>query len=324
MRWLAFFLLALSMLCARALLAHADPIQNDMGLTVTAPIDPSAAANAAELERRISAIQSAAGDKTLTVMSWALLAAFVLKVIIDAINSWTDLSEKAKKVIPLVCTVLGALATVLAKFGGGMNLEHALIVGLVPLLSVVVNELHNAVKTPPKPPVAKEPDIKPAGGAPSAALVLLAVGLSLGSNGCAGGWAQFQADVAIVSTDIGKQLKCDPKILNDIVAGIVAGAGGIAQDVINLVEDGACIYIAEGAAAAKAGGVLAPAQARVAAKAHADFQVVKARRAAEKHVGSRAACCGGEATISGGWGAQYAADLSLARYPGIVVPLGAQ
>jgi hypothetical protein len=118
--------------------------------------------SAVEIARDIATVRAtaAAGDKMATRMAIAAALAVLIKLLVEALQKMTDVSAKAMKAIPIICTALGGVYVVLARFAAGEDWVNAVIVGAAPLGSVAINELHNALK--PTPPAIAQPIDKPA------------------------------------------------------------------------------------------------------------------------------------------------------------------
>jgi hypothetical protein len=163
-----------------------------------------------DLVKEIARLQAAradyvkSGDKTMMMMAIAAGVALFLKLLIDGIQQWKDLSDRAMKAIPIVCTALSGAIIVLDKFAGGDTWVNALILGGGPLASVAVNEIHNALK---KKPTGLPLPGKPTSGFVTSGLLFvlcvagIAAPLALRPNGCATCNATTAKDVGI---DIGK------------------------------------------------------------------------------------------------------------------------
>ena len=80
---------------------------------------------------------------------WFLLLAAGANLLISAIKRWMKLSDQGKKYLPWVAVGLGAVAGVLTYYGSGAGLLEALVLGLGPACSVLVQELIGPIHSKP-------------------------------------------------------------------------------------------------------------------------------------------------------------------------------
>lgn len=165
MRLLNLMVAALSLMCFTS--AFADDVS--VAPVPTYTVSPDDLVKEVARLKSAQATANASGDKTAMMAAIAAAIALVLKVTIDAVQQWKDLSDKAMKAIPLVCSVLSAIVIALDKFAGGDSWLNALILGGGPLAAVVVNELHNALKKSPPTIAPLKPEPLPDPAAPKAA-----------------------------------------------------------------------------------------------------------------------------------------------------------
>lgn len=306
MRVILFILAVVACFCYQAIAHGQEPVHNDLSVAVSA--SPSAPPT----------IAIATAAPPFNAQQIVLLLSPFLGLLSLAIKRKMPFEHWIHKtwVIGLSSVVAGALGTAAAIVAAqGLN-WFALATGLMAFFTNLLAMAHS--KPAPEDTEEKAPPAaRPAGL--NAVLVLIAAGCAAGFlDGCAGGWSQFQTDVPIVVADTGAVAgSCGAKVLNDLVAGIAAGAAGIAVDVINAIEDGYCIYVAIGAVSAANGGALTQAQRAAAARAITAFGVVKAKRAALRALWR--GCEPGYLCANGDYGI---GDVSLLAYPGIVRPIG--
>lgn len=90
----------------------------------------------------LKAAQSGA-DQDLIKFAWAGLIAAILKILIQLLERLTKLTDKGKKVIPLIAMGIGVLIAMLSKFAMGTTWFDAILLGGAGPGAVFVNELFN-------------------------------------------------------------------------------------------------------------------------------------------------------------------------------------
>ncbi len=117
--------------------AHAQA--DDGGVTLETTLQ-----TVTELQHQVATLKKAKTDGADAMQLHLEIAAIigtVCKFLLDLIKKLMKLDTPLKKYLPWVSAVLGAIVVVVAKFGAGLPLINAIVIGGGPLGAVVINEL---------------------------------------------------------------------------------------------------------------------------------------------------------------------------------------